>query len=116
MHSTELDSLSGGAHRIRFADGGALPADQFWSISLYGADRYFAANPLGRHALGNRSELERDADGALTLHVSHAPPPGPASNWLPAPPGAFYLILRLYHPQQRLLDGEYRLPPVERVA
>ena len=107
-----------GAHtyRIRFEDGGQLPADAFWSISLYGADRCFAANPLGRHALGNRSPLEREADGSLVLHVSHQPPPGPQCNWLPAPDAPFYLILRMYHPQQRLFDGLYRFPAMERLA
>jgi hypothetical protein len=25
------------------------------------------------------------------------------------------LILQMYHPQQRLLEGRYKLPPVERV-
>jgi hypothetical protein len=58
----------------------------------------------------------RDEDGRLTLHVSHRPAPGPQENWLPAPDEPFYLILRLYHPQQRLLDGQYRFPEMERVA
>ncbi|MNY44394.1 hypothetical protein D3C86_1794210 [compost metagenome] len=102
-------------YRLHFADGGKIPAAAFWSISLYGEDRYFAANAIGRHALGNRSPLERNADGSLTLHVSHQPPPGPHENWLPAPPGPFYLILRLYHPQPQFLDGSYRLPPMERL-
>lgn len=104
------------AYRIRFDDGGDLPADALWSVTLYGEDRFLAANPLGRHALGSRSGLERDADGALTIHVGRQQPAAPASNWLPAPDATFYLVLRLYHPQQRLLEGRYQLPPVERVA
>lgn len=102
-------------YRIRFKDGGQLPADAFWSITLYGADRFLAANPLNRFALGNRSALERDADGALTLYVSRREPPGPQSNWLPAPDGAFYLMLRLYYPQQRMLEGQYEFPEMERL-
>ena len=106
-------------YRIRFDDGGDLPADAFWSITLYGEDRYLAPNPLHRFALGNRSALQRDADGSLNLYVSQAQPPGPTAmlcNWLPAPAGPFYLILRLYHPQQRLFDGQYRFPEIERIA
>jgi hypothetical protein len=103
-------------YRIHFEDGGDLPADAFWSVTLYGADRYLAPNRLGRFALGNRSTLERNADGSLSLHVSHREPPGPASNWLPAPDGPFYLILRLYHPQPRMLEGRYRFPEMERLA
>jgi hypothetical protein len=107
-----------GAHgyRLHFEDGGQLPADAFWSVTLYGMDRYLAANELGRHALGNRSPLVRETDGSLNLHISHRRPPGPQQNWLPAPDARFYLILRLYHPQKRLLDGQYRFPEVERVA
>jgi hypothetical protein len=103
-------------YRLHFEDGGKIPAGAFWSISLYGEDRYFVANAIGRHALGNRSPLERNADGSLTLYVSHQPPPGPQENWLPAPRGHFYLILRVYHPQPEFLSGQYRLPPLERVA
>lgn len=103
------------AYRIRFEDGGDLPVDAFWSLTVYGEDRFLAANPLGRHALGSCSGLERDTDGALTIHVGHRQPAAPASNWLPAPDAPFYLTLRLYHPQQRLLEGRYKLPPVERV-
>lgn len=103
-------------YRLHFADGGQVPASAFWSITLYGEDRYLAPNPIHRHALGNRSPLVRGTDGSLTLHVSHQPPPGPQENWLPAPEGGFYLILRLYHPQDAFLNGSYRLPPLERIA
>lgn len=103
-------------YRLHFEDGGELPADAFWSITLYGQDRYLAGNALGRHALGNRSPLVRATDGSLELHVSHGEPPGPRQNWLPAPDGPFYLILRLYHPQRRLFEGRYRFPEMERIA
>jgi hypothetical protein len=103
-------------YRLHFEDGGKVPAEAFWSITLYGEDRYLAPSVIGRHALGNRSPLKRNADGSLTLHVSQQRPPGPEENWLPAPQGCFYLILRLYHPQPSFLNGSYRLPPMERVA
>jgi hypothetical protein len=102
------------AYRIRFQDGGALPADAFWSITLYGQDRFLAANPLGRHALGSRSGMVLEADGSLVLHVGQRRPEVPQSNWLPAPDAPFYLVLRMYHPQQRLLEGKYNFPAVER--
>ncbi|MFT3815178.1 MAG: DUF1254 domain-containing protein [Acidovorax sp.] len=103
-------------YRLHFADGGQVPAGAFWSVTLYGEDRYLVPNAIHRHALGNRSPLVCNADGSLTLHVSHQPPPGPQENWLPAPPGGFYLILRLYHLQPAFLNGSYRLPPLERIA
>lgn len=116
-YDDEGQPLHGGnVYRIRLEDGGELPADAFWSVTLYGADRYLAANSLQRFALGNRSAMQRDADGSLSIYVAHREPACARSNWLPAPDGPFYLILRLYHPQQRMLDGQCRFPPLERVA
>lgn len=116
-YDSDGQPLHGGhVYRIRFDDGGDLPADAFWSVTLYGEDRYLAANPLQRFALGNRSALVRGSDGALEIMVSQRQPPGPECNWLPAPDGPFYLILRLYHPQQRMLQGQYRFPDLERIA
>jgi hypothetical protein len=116
-YDSDCEPLHGrNVYRIRFEDGGDLPADAFWSVTLYGSDRFLAGNPLGRFALGNRSPLQRDADGSLSLYVAHAEPPCPPSNWLPAPDGPFYLILRLYHPQARALKGEYRFPEMHRIS
>ena len=33
-------------------------------------------------------------------------------NWLPAPGGPFYVILRCYGPKPALLDGSYEIPPI----
>jgi len=35
-------------------------------------------------------------------------------NWLPAPKGDFYVILRLYQPTAAILDGTYQLPQMTR--
>lgn len=107
-----------GSHRyaLRFASGGLPPADAFWSVSLYGADRYFVDHPARRHAVGDRTAgLTYDADGALTIPISHERPLSHAANWLPAPAAPFYLILRLYHPRAEVLSGRYVIPPVMRV-
>ena len=108
-----------GARRytLRFAVGGLPPADAFWSVSLYGADRYFVANDIARHAVGDRTAgLAFDADGGLTIPIQHARPATRAANWLPSPTGPFYLILRLYHPKKEFLAGRYVIPPVMRLA
>jgi hypothetical protein len=36
------------------------------------------------------------------------------ANWLPAPAGAFKLILRIYWPEQRVLEGGWVPPPLEK--
>lgn len=87
-------------YTLRFAADALPPARAFWSVTLYAHDRFLYRNPIRRHAIGDRTRgLKRDADGGLTISFSHQPPADP-SNWMPAPAGPFYLILRLYHPRE----------------
>jgi hypothetical protein len=108
-----------GSHRylLSFDAGGLPPCDAFWSVSLYGEDRFFVANPIARHAIGDRTRgLQRGSGGSLQILIQHDPPADGTSNWLPAPAGRFYLILRMYHPQEAAQAGHYRIPPVTRLA
>lgn len=112
--------LNGGArYRLRFAPEALPPVDAFWSVTLYDARSYMLVdNPIDRYAIGDRTPgLRRDADGGLTLCIQHARPAGEAAqaNWLPAPPGDFYLCLRAYLPRAELLDGRHALAPLQRI-
>lgn len=106
-----------GAHRyvLSFEAGGTPPVEAHWSLAMYDLDQLFVENPLGRYALGDRDELEIDADGALRILVQHDPPSGSQANWLPAPEGGFYLMLHLHLPDKRVLDGSWTVPPVKRI-
>ncbi|HVL76390.1 MAG TPA: DUF1214 domain-containing protein, partial [Noviherbaspirillum sp.] len=109
--------LLDGRHRyeLRFAPGMQPPAQAFWSVSLYGKDYYFTPNPIGRYAVGNfTAGLRLEADGSLVIPISHEPPDD-RSNWLPAPAGPFYLILRLYHPSPDFIAGRYEIPALQRI-
>ena len=93
---------------MRFEADDMPPADAFWSVTLYDSDRFLYPNEIRRHAVGDRTPgLQRAADGSLTLELNHARPADTA-NWLPAPAGRFYLILRMYYPR----DGvqSWRIP------
>lgn len=104
------------AYRLRFAPGQLPPVDAFWSVTLYdGKTQMLVANPLDRYALNSGDGLKRDADGGLTLTIQHDAPAS-TDNWLPAPQGPFNLILRMYLPQQRALDGQYQPPAVRPLA
>jgi len=37
------------------------------------------------------------------------------SNWLPAPEGPFWIVLRTYGPGKAILDKTWQLPPVKQV-
>ncbi|SEB13181.1 DUF1254 domain-containing protein [Paraburkholderia sartisoli] len=101
---------------LHFPAGQLPPVDAFWSVSIYGSDFYFADNPIRRYAIGDRSrDLRRGEDGSLDIQIQHTEPQQGISNWLPAPAGRFYLILRLYHPRKEILTRDYVIPAVRRV-
>ncbi|MBV9830931.1 MAG: DUF1254 domain-containing protein, partial [Marmoricola sp.] len=110
-----------GRHRytITFPKGQLPPVRAFWSLTMYQPDNYLYANEINRYAVGDRDRgLRRNPDGSLTIYVQHARPSGATAqaNWLPAPAGAFHLILRLYLPKRSALDGSYRIPPFVRTG
>ena len=71
----------------------------FWSLTMYNKhDGSMYPNPTGRTNIGDRTRgLTRSPDGTLTITVQHDEPDDP-SNWLPAPDGQIYLVIRLYPP------------------
>jgi hypothetical protein len=81
-------------------------------------DRLLVANPMNRYLINSPMlpDLKRDTDGALTIYVQHeSPGADKVSNWLPAPDGPFFAILRLYLPKQVAIDGKWKQPPMQRV-
>jgi hypothetical protein len=59
-------------------------------------------------------EMSRADDGSLTIYIQHeSPGKDKQTNWLPAPDGPFYMIMRLYRPKPEALDGTWSVPPVK---
>jgi hypothetical protein len=104
-----------GTHRyiVHFEPGKTPPARAFWSLTMYNERQYFASNPIDRYAIGDRDALALNSDGSLDLWLQHETPgPEHEPNWLPTPQGSFNLILRVYWPEQELIDGTWEPPPV----
>jgi len=103
-------------YTLHFTADNLPPAQAFWSVTLYNTeDRFLYGNPIGRHSIGDRTPgLHYAADGSLTIDISHKPSAYGTHNWLPAPEGRFYLILRMYWPQ----DGtkNWHIPPLQVVT
>jgi hypothetical protein len=77
----------------------------FWSVTMYDQrTSYTVPNSINRYDLGSESNLKKNDDGSITLYIQ-ADNPGPdkEANWLPAPKGPFYLILRNYAPPHELI-------------
>jgi hypothetical protein len=115
-------TLYSGADRytLTFPKGHLPPAQGFWSLTMYDKDYFFVANPLNRYSISARQNLKPNADGSVTLYLQKDSP-GAAleSNWLPAPAGAFSLMLRLYWPSEKdpsILDGSWTAPSVKKAG
>lgn len=104
------------SYTVHFAKDQLPPAEAFWSLTMYDAKTKLLAPNLKKRYLINSAmlpNLKRDADGGLTLALQHhEPPKAEQSNWLPAPPGPFYAVLRIYLPKPEVGNGQWKLPPL----
>jgi hypothetical protein len=95
-----------------------IPAEQFWSLTMYDTGIFLVPNPIDRYLINDRTDLHLNPDGSLDLYVQPARPSEPqqAQNWLPSPSdgGGFRLIWRFYEPGKAragILDGTGWQPP-----
>lgn len=106
----------GNRYVIRFEGDALPPAGAFWSVTMYDAQGFQAANELDRFAIGDRDGLTIGADGSIELYLQHENPgPDKVANWLPAPLGALGVTMRIYEPLPAALSGAWVPPAVRRV-
>lgn len=114
-----LDASSS-RYTVRFEPGKLPPVNSFWSLTMYELPAsLLTENALNRYLINSpmESQLVRDADGGVTLYVQHdSPGKDKEANWLPAPKGPFYMIMREYWPRPEALDGSWTAPPAVRVT
>jgi hypothetical protein len=95
------------------------PVNAFWSVTMYdGKTQLLVENPINRYLINSPmlSDLKKNDDGSLTLHIQKdSPGKETEPNWLPAPDGPIYLVMRLYWPKKEALSGEWIPPPVRRI-
>jgi hypothetical protein len=103
-------------YTLRFGPGQLPPVNAFWSLTLYQLpSSLLSANRLNRYLINSPMlpGLKRDADGGVTLFVQHDTPGSDKEvNWLPAPSGPFFIVMRLYWPKPAALDGQWKAPPL----
>jgi len=103
----------------RFPKGQLPPARGFWSLTMYDSNYFFVDNPLNRYSISARQNLKTNPDGSTNLYIQKdSPGADKESNWLPAPPGDFILMMRLYWPSETspsIINGSWKIPPVKKV-
>jgi hypothetical protein len=107
-------------YELHFSKDQIPQTKAFWSLTMYdGKTQFLVENPLKRYLLNSTmlKSYKYGSDGSLTLYISDKNP-GPAkqSNWLPAPDGSFYTVLRVYLPGESLLNGTWKQPQMQSVA
>ncbi|MCS4266471.1 DUF1254 domain-containing protein [Serratia sp. BIGb0163] len=104
---------------VRFPKGHLPPVEGFWSLTMYDSGYFFVNNPLNRYSISPRQNLQVNPDGSTDLYIQKdSPGKDKESNWLPAPPGDFMLMLRLYWPSETdpsLINGTWNIPAVQKV-
>ncbi|MBL8907418.1 MAG: DUF1254 domain-containing protein [Rhizobiales bacterium] len=112
-----LDAATG-RYTLHFDKDKLPPARAFWSLTMYDLPRQLlVANPIDRYLINSLmlDSLKRDGDGGITLYLQKDSPGAEKEpNWLPAPDGRFFAVLRLYLPEPQAISGEWKQPPMLR--
>jgi len=122
LTDAEGQPMDGSAHSytITFQKGQLPPVKAFWSLSMYdGKTQLFIENQLDRYLLNSdmMDQFKLEEDGSLVLHIGKdSPGKDLEPNWLPAPDGPFYLVMRLYGPEKTALEGRWTPPKVRKAG
>lgn len=93
-----------------------VPAREFWSAIVYSRATAGFIPKVDRVGLSSyeKADLKANADGTIDLYFGPKAPAGMESNWIPTGED-FFLIFRLYGPEQALFDKTWTLADVEKV-
>jgi hypothetical protein len=112
--------LDGSKHKytLTFAAGQFPPVNAFWSVTMYdGKTQLLIKNPIDRYLINSPMlpDLKKNADGSLTVYIQKDEPTDPVqkANWLPAPDGPIYIVMRLYWPKEAALNGKWQPPGIK---
>lgn len=121
-------TLDGSKHNytLTFPPGQQPPVNAFWSLTMYdGKTQLLIENPINRYLINSPMlpNMKTNADGSLTLYIQNkSPGADKEANWLPAPNGEIYLVMRLYWPKTETPsvlppgEGTWQPPSIRRVS
>jgi hypothetical protein len=108
-----------------FPAGLLPPVNAFWSVTMYdGKTQLLIDNPINRYLINSPmlAGMAKKPDGSLTIYIQKdAPAEAEMANWLPAPDGAIFLVMRLDWPKTTRPSflppgsGTWQPPPLVRV-
>ncbi|MGY3364295.1 hypothetical protein ACVWZL_001420 [Bradyrhizobium sp. GM2.4] len=91
------------SYTLTFPSGQQPPVNAFWSLTMYdGKTQLLIENSINRYLVNSPMipAMRTNPDGSLTLYIQNkSPGADKEANWLPAPKGPIYLVMRLYWPK-----------------
>lgn len=103
-------------YTLTFKAGELPPVNAFWSLTMYNLPQsLMVENPINRYLINSPMlpQLKKNADGSITLYLQYeSPGKDLESNWLPAPKGPFWTVLRLYWPKPAAYNGTWKKPEI----
>jgi len=113
-------------YTLTFPAGQQPPVNAFWSLTMYdGKTQLLIENPINRYLINSPMlpNMKTNQDGSLTLYIQNkSPGTDKEANWLPAPDGPIYLVMRLYWPKTEAPsilppgEGTWQPPGLKRVS
>lgn len=114
------------SYTLTFPPGQQPPVNAFWSLTMYDSKtQLLIENPINRYLINSPMlpGMKTNSDGSLTLYIQNkSPGTDKEPNWLPAPSGPIYLVMRLYWPKTEAPsilppgEGTWQPPGIKRVA
>jgi hypothetical protein len=108
-------------YTLTFPDGSLPPVNAFWSVTMYdGKTQLLIENPINRYLINSPMlpDLKKNPDGSVTLYIQKdSPGAEKEANWLPAPDGPAYIVMRLYWPKEdapSIYNGTWKPQAVKR--
>jgi hypothetical protein len=111
-----LDGSNPRGYVLTFPKGQLPEADRFWSVTAYTPEAIeLVDNPADKYAVASYTPPQPNPkDGSVSIYMARQLPAGvPIANWLPIPPGAFNIMLRVYGPEGTVKDNTYVPPGIQ---
>lgn len=99
-----VDKNDGTPHVLTVKD---VPVRAFWSVIVYDANGFIPENDLGIYSYNNFT-AKPNPDGSITIHFGGDKD---QINYIPIAEGWNYAI-RMYEPEQEILDGVWTFPEI----
>ena len=86
----------------------------FWSVMAY--DTTLRAMIQNEQGLAGPDDPIVNDDGSIDMYFGPKAPAGKENQWIKTIPGkGWFTYVRMYGPEDRLFDGTYKLPDIEKL-